>query len=182
MVLSGADRFTFRFRSQSDFFSVGSNIPRRNSSTTTVMTPKNITILALIALAAGVCIYNLTDWFHPPVIQIIPSVRPVLGPDQAGEALPVTFTMNGDYLLTSVKVVPVSEVLKENKNPHCLWRLTTISNSEPTRGFGYGMDIPGMKPVDSKATENLKADVLYRIYLEAGRAKGFVDFKTRPAG
>ncbi|HVY70968.1 MAG TPA: hypothetical protein VHH73_13635 [Verrucomicrobiae bacterium] len=147
------------------------------------MTPKNLIILALVALAAGVCIYNLTDWFRPPVIQIIPSVRPVLGPDQAGEALPVTFTMNADYRMTSLRVVPVADVLKENKNPHCLWHLTTVSNSEPTRGFGYGMAIPGMKPADPKAPlENLKADVLYRIYIEAGRAKGFVDFKTRPAG
>ena len=99
-----------------------------------------------------------------------------------GAVLPVSFTLDGKYRLSSIKVVELSAYLT-NKYVTPVWHLISKTNSAPVRGFLYGLPIPGMAPArpDSKP-KNLLPNVAYRLFVEAGRAKGNRDFQTREAG
>lgn len=145
------------------------------------MTAKNTSLIVLVALLAGAYVYFFTDWFTPPIIQIVPQIRPARALRGNSAVELVSFTMNRDYRLTSVKVVPVS-ALKTNKNPIALWYLISASNSLPIRGFFYGMKIAGMKPfLTNSRPQKLQPNTPYRLLVEAGRAEGKVDFQTRAA-
>ena len=104
------------------------------------------------------------------------------GPPSEGAVEPVSFTLDGRYRLSSIKVVELSAYLT-NKYVTPVWHLISKTNSAPIRGFLYGMPIPGMAPAipDSKP-KNLTPNVAYRLFVEAGRAKGSQDFQTREAG
>ena len=104
------------------------------------------------------------------------------GPRSEGAVLPVSFTLDGKYRLSSIKVVELSAYLT-NKYVTPVWHLISKTNSAPVRGFLYGLPIPGMAPAlpDSKP-KNLLPNVAYRLFVEAGRAKGNQDFQTREAG
>lgn len=145
------------------------------------MTPKNIGLTGLFALVAGIYIYNFTDWLRPPVIQINAQIRPIPGSAQPGGAYPVTFTLNSDQRITAVKVVCAS-ALATNTHATPLWQLCTASNSTPLRGFAYGERIEGMKPAGTnQEPEPLRPNETYRLYVEAGRYKGQIDFQAREA-
>ena len=137
------------------------------------------TIIVFIVLAA-ICVYHCLDWIKPPAIQIIPQLRPPWVAGQASaEVYQVTFILDRKYRLTCVKVVPVW-VLETNKYAPPVWHLVSSSNSVPQRGFLYGMTIPGMQPKRADAQpQPLVPDRAYRLYLESGRVKGQVDFRTR---
>lgn len=140
------------------------------------MTRGNGFVAVAVILFAGLYAYFFTDWFKKKTIEIVPQNRP-FGITREGSAVnPISFTMNGEYKLTRVKVVPVAAL--SEKTPLPVWDLVTTTNSAPVRGFLYGLPIDGMK--DSKLlakAEDLIPDVPYRIFVEAGRAKGQADFK-----
>jgi hypothetical protein len=145
------------------------------------MTPKNLSLIGLFALVAGIYIYNFTDWMRPAVIQISAQIRPIPGSAPPGGVYPVTFTLNSDQRITAVKVVCASAVAT-NSHATPLWQLCAASNSTPLRGFAYGESIAGMKPAGTNAgVEPLKPNETYRLYVEAGRYKGQVDFQAREA-
>jgi hypothetical protein len=86
--------------------------------------------------------------------------------------------LDGKYRLTSIKVV-ASEAYKTNKFALPVWHLVSTSNSVPTIGFIYGMTIQGMKPAKTNTRpERLEPNSVYRIILEAGRARGEDEFRT----
>lgn len=135
-------------------------------------------------LLAASYVYFFTDLFYKQTIQIIPSVR--FGrassiPRNPGEkdVYPVAFKLDGNYKLTSVKVVTASE-LATNKYANPLWHLMSVSNSVPTKAIIYGLPIRGMQPeVPEARPEPLQPDVTYIVMVEAGNLKGQTNFFTR---
>jgi hypothetical protein len=139
-----------------------------------------IGILVICALGA-LSIYSFTDWFTPKRIQIIAQYRPNLVGVVRRAVSPVSFVLNGTYQLTRIRVVPLqSSATAETAQP--VWELDSSSNSIPLRGFVYGQRIRGMRaPGSSRATDPLAPETEYRMFVEAGRARGQVDFQTPPA-
>ena len=140
----------------------------------------------IAVILAGCYLYFFTDLFHKPGIQIIPTVRPgrpssiPRDPDQ-DPVHPVSFTLDGKYRLTSVKVVATEE-LKTNKYAAPLWNLITDSNSIPTKAIVYGFPIKGMKPAVPRARpEPLLAGVEYTLLIEAGKVHSATNFHTTRA-
>lgn len=141
---------------------------------------KKTTLLICVAAALAACyLYYFTDWINPPIIQILPQLRPPRNPARnPASVYQVSFNLDGKYRLTSVKVIPI-QALETNKNPAPIWNLTSVSNSVPQKGFFYGVPIPGMKPaLTNSRPQRLVPEVPYRLFIKAGRARGQVDFKT----
>jgi hypothetical protein len=143
------------------------------------MTKKSIVLISVAVALAACYLYYFTDWINPPVIQILPQLRPPRNlARNPSPVYQVSFNLDGKYRLTSVKVIPI-QALETNKNAAPIWNLTTRSNSLPQKGFLYGMPIPGMRPALTNARPaRLEPEVAYRLFVKAGRAKGQVDFKT----
>ena len=90
------------------------------------------------------------------------------------------FEFDRKIKLTAVKVVSVADVLT-NKYPHALWQMTSTSNSVTTRGFLYGMKIPGMEPATKgKQAEPLDPAGKYRLLIQAGSKKAEHEFDLNP--
>jgi hypothetical protein len=144
------------------------------------MRKKELIWLGALLVLGGVYIRYLTHWFERPPIGIAASIRPSL---RAGEeAFPIFFTLNGDYKLTSLKVVPMAEG-KFDPLAAPVWHLVSDSNSVPIRAFRYGQGIRGMKPaLKGVRAEPLKPGLVYRLMLKAGNSTGDKDFQTRAIG
>ena len=146
------------------------------------MTRSTVALITVAVLLAALYLYAFSDWFSARRIQIIPAVRPMRGPRSEGAVEPVSFTLDGSYRLSSIKVVELSAYLT-NKYVTPVWYLISKTNSAPVRGFLYGLPVPGMTPALPDSTpKNLLPHVPYRLLVEAGRAKGNQDFQTREAG
>src|SRR6185503_19829095 len=141
-------------------------------------------VIAVILAACYVCFF--TDWFRKETIQIIYQIRPnralsnPKNPDQ-DPVYPVTFTFNGKYKFTSVKVVAAAD-MQTNNYPVPMWHLISDSNSIPTKSITYGYPITGMKAAVARSRpEPLVADVEYVLLLEAGTIKARTNFHTARA-
>jgi hypothetical protein len=145
------------------------------------MTKKNIILTSIAVLGFATYVYYFTDWFTTPRIQIIVQNRITPALRNNPSVYPISFTLDGRYKLTSVTVVSVS-ALATNKHPLPLWHLVTKTNSVPTPGFFYGMAIRGMKSaIPNTRPLPLEPNTTYRLTVEAGRARGGVDFRPRAA-
>lgn len=145
---------------------------------------KNGIVLSILAVILGTCyVCFFTDWFQKETIQIIPTIRPsrpVANPRNPDlePVYPVSFSFNGKYKLTSVKVVSAFD-MATNNYPVPLWHLVSDSNSVPTKSIVYGYPIKGMKPAVPRARpEPLAPDVEYVLLLEAGHIKARTNFHT----
>jgi hypothetical protein len=59
--------------------------------------------------------------------------------------------------------------------------MISSSNSVPTKGIVYGMDVPGMRSaVDGASAEPLDPIQTYRLLVEAGSVKAQHDFTLEP--
>jgi hypothetical protein len=145
---------------------------------------KEMVLVAFVLVLGGVYLCCFTDWFKAKHIRIEYTVRSSreawsgnrrFDPgDKAGGD--VTFTLHGDYRLTSVQVVPLTE-FKTNRYAHPLWHLVSKSGSSRVDGFAYGAAIAGMTPeVATAEPESLEPGVQYRLLIEAGSLKGTNDF------
>jgi uncharacterized membrane protein len=143
------------------------------------MTKKNLFLLGLVVVLAGIYLYYFTGLFTKFVIQIDARPRPL--PRGAKAAVyPVGFSLDQKYRLTSVKVYLVTGKKLSRFTPP-VWALTSRSNSVPTKGFIYSQPIPGMEPPDPKsAPAALKPNQIYCLVVEAGKLKGQLDFKAPP--
>ncbi len=132
---------------------------------------KRTYVLILLALILGcLYIYKFTDSFKKRQIQI--KYR-----NLAGRGGTVTFYLDGEYALTSVKVISVAEAAT-NKYPHSYWQLESKSNSLPQTDFLYGQPIPGMTPkIPGVAPDLLAPTEEYQITVEAGKLKGEKNFR-----
>ena len=145
------------------------------------MNRKGIILITVAVLLAITYIQFFSDWFSSPRIQIIPQVRPIRALQTIPSVLPVSFILRGSYKLTRVKVVELG-VFQTNKYVAPVWHLISKTNSPPIQGLTYGLPIPGMVLANSNAPpQELLPHITYRLFVEAGRAKGDVDFQTREA-
>jgi hypothetical protein len=147
---------------------------------------KTILTVVTFLIIGAIYFYVYGDAFKRPVLHISHTVRPGMGGRRfnagrggaQGRLLP-TFSLNGEYKLTSIRVVAVDD-LKTNKFPRPLWELESKSNSVPVRIFIYGVPVRGMQPViPGAAIEPLATNVQYRLYVAAGRVKGEHDFMIK---
>jgi hypothetical protein len=146
---------------------------------------KEIMLVALAVILAGVYLCCFTDWLKNKPIAVEHTVRPnVIVPSRRGNGNPVnpspyvvSFSLGRDCKLTSVKVVPAAEY-QTNRNVLPLWYLVGDSRSAPTRSIVYGMPVEGMKPFLAGANvQPLVPGVVYRLLVEAGATRGEHDFK-----
>ena len=137
------------------------------------MNKKNITLIVIALVLAGVYAVFFTDWFQPRVIQIMSTSRAAR---TGAAANPITFGLGDDYSLTEVKVV-LLDPLQTNKLAQPVWHLVSDEGSDDVNQFYYGENINGMEPaVVGAQLEPLKPGVTYRLIVTAGRAKGQHDF------
>ena len=150
------------------------------------MTKKQITFLVVAVALIGLVLYIRKDWFARDKIQIYHrlvqarSVTRRARPANAPDLAPIFFGFDRTLKLTSIKVIPVSDI-ETNKYPHPIWEMISDSNAVPTKGFVYGMSVPGMKPAVKGATADpLEPGVKYRLIIEAGPLKAEHNFTVAP--
>ena len=141
------------------------------------MNKKNLILIGLVLVLAGIYVVCFTSWFTPKTIQISHTSRPVrLGPRNGAAANPVTFGLGDYYSLTEVKVVPLA-ALQTNKLAQPVWHLVSDSGSDDVKLFSYGQKINGMDPaVEGARPDPLQPGVIYRLFVTAGKARGQHDF------
>lgn len=151
------------------------------------MKKQQLLLLAVGLALAGLFLYINQDWFSRNKIRIYHRNAPAraLGPRRgrpANAAPPpsIFFGFDRKLTLTSIKVIPVGDI-ETNKYPHPIWEMISDSNSVPTAGFVYGMNVPGMKPAVKGATADpLEPGVKYRLIIETGPLKAEHDFTIAP--
>jgi hypothetical protein len=145
------------------------------------MAQKRILLAALGAALVGIFIYANRDWFFKHPIQISHRRNPFGGRfDPGAGPAPLMFEFDRRLKLTSIKVISVSEA-ENSKIPHALWQMISDSNSVPTKGFTYGMAVPGMRPVYKVLTvDPLDPAKKYRLLIEAGSLRAQHDFSLDP--
>jgi hypothetical protein len=148
---------------------------------------RNGAVLTFVAVVLTIVyVIFFTDLFTKKSIVIIPQIRPgresaIPRPSDSPPVYPVVFKLNGNYRLTSVKVVNAKE-FATNKYATPLWHMISDSNSIPQDWFMYGLRIPGMKPaIPRSRPQALEPDVSYLLTVEAGKLKGQTNFITREA-
>ena len=147
------------------------------------MTKQSIVLITVAVLLGAAYVAFFTDWFRKPRIQILAQIRPPRSSRSSSSPIdtavyPVSFAFDKKYQFTEIKVVAVEDE-KTNKFPHAVWHMISDSNSLPVKALVYGAPLRGMKPKVPKASpDSLIPEVAYRIYLDAGNAKGQQDFKT----
>jgi len=141
------------------------------------MRNKKFIWFGVLLVLGGIYIHYFTHWFEKREIAITASLRPSR---RAGETVfPVFFTLNGNYKLTSVKVIPLEDD-KFNPLAAPVWHLVSDSYWVRTRAFFYGQPIRGMKPaLEGSRPEPLKPGVVYRLIVSAGGSTGHKDFKAK---
>ena len=151
------------------------------------MTRKLWILIALAVVLGGLSLYLNQDWFASEDIHIQHRSRPARTavfrrsrPQPPAATDPVYFAFNRKLKLTSLKVIPVSEI-ETNKYPHPILDLVSDSNSVPISEWSYGRPIRGMRPsVKGARPDPLQPDVKYRLLIEAGKTKAEHDFTPVP--
>ncbi len=141
------------------------------------MTKKQCLLLALAVLGLGLVLYVNRDWFSKPPIQITHRFHAFADSFARDPGtVPVLFEFNRRLKLTSVSVVNLA-AFQTNRQTLPLWQLKSDSSSAPTKGFLYGMAIPGMRPVrQGSVAEAPEVGVQYRLLVEARSLKAHYDF------
>ena len=140
------------------------------------MTRKNWILLSLVLVLGGISFYLNKDWFAKDNIQIYHRSRPAraafIRRKRSDTGLqnpainPITFGFSSKLKLTSVKVIPLSDI-QTNKFPHPIWYLISDSNSIPTKDFSYGEPIKGMRSaIKGAIPDPLEPGVGYRLLIE----------------
>jgi hypothetical protein len=139
-------------------------------------------LFALAAVLGSILIYSNTDWFAKRPIRISHRFHSFAGRfGGASDVAPVLFEFDRKVQLTSIKIIAVSD-LQSNRVPQPIWQLVADSRSAPTKGFVYGMEVPGMRPVyKGVAPGPLDPTQTYRLLLEVGSLKAQHDFCLDPS-
>jgi len=143
------------------------------------MTRKQSLLAVAILIVSGIVLYANKDWFSQPPIQISHRFDMSGGRfAQAPGTVPLFFEFNRRLKLTSVQVFLLTD-RQTKKASQPIWHLVSDSNSAPTKGFFYGMIIPGMRAA-ACANEALELGAKYRLLIEAGSIKAQHDFVLEP--
>jgi hypothetical protein len=143
------------------------------------MTKKNAWLFVALAVLAGMYVCFFTNWLKPKTITIFDTSRPMQHRGRRDLPFILFGITQGELKLTEVKVVPLDS-LKTNSFAPAVWHLISDSNSVPVQRFAYGQRIWGMRPpVRGEAAEPLQTNVMYRLFVVAGRAKGQHDFEIK---
>ena len=145
-------------------------------------------LVALAVLLGGFSLYLNKDWFAKENIHIyhrsLPArsgffkrKRPTVDTSLVN---PVIFGFDRKLKLTSVQVIPVSDI-ETSKYPHAIWHLVSESNSAPTKDLTYGAPVKGMHPkVPSTTPDDLQPGEKYRLLIETASLKAQHDFVPVP--
>ncbi len=92
---------------------------------------------------------------------------------------PVVFALDGEYRLTSVRVIEDQPSVPGHA-PLIVWQVNTTSNSTPTKALLYGKTPRGMKLKDDRnKPARLLPGTVYRLEVQAGRYQGQTTFQTK---
>lgn len=92
---------------------------------------------------------------------------------------PVVFALDGEYRLTSVRVIEDQPSVPGHA-PLIVWQLNSTSNSAPTKALLYGKTPRGMKLKDERnKPARLLPGTVYRLEVQAGRYQGKTTFQTK---
>jgi hypothetical protein len=150
------------------------------------MVKKNWLLVSVVLVLAGVYVFYFTDWFKPKSIHITHTSRFIRGVRRAGQGnnsvtVPVIFTFEREYEFTEIKVVPL-DAFQTNKLALPVWHLVSDSGSDGLDHFFYGENIDSMdSAVPGAQAEPLQPGVTYRLFVTAGKIKGWHDFQPKPA-
>lgn len=153
------------------------------------------TLAALALFLSGAYVVTFTDWLAPQPIEIASQIRPVIQPPRFGRRSPkgtaqtpekpaeaepggvarVTFSLDGRYRLTSVRVFVLNTQGEPAKK---VWDLT--GKSRELNSLMYGMNPAGMSPAEGAeaSAAPLEAGLGYLLEIRAGRRTGTHRFKT----
>lgn len=150
---------------------------------TQFMNKKQNWLIAALVVVAVVYVYFFTNWFKPKTIKIFDTSRQTMRRVRrfrGDDDLPyVLFGMEGRFRLTEIKVVPLASFQTNSDTPP-VWHLVSDSNSPPVQQFVYGQRIRGMKPAFAgDEPGDLETNVMYRLFVSAGRIKGQHDFEIQ---
>lgn len=140
-------------------------------------------LVALLVVIGSLFVYVNRDVFQRRPIQISHRLYRFAGRFSGPDApIPVMFEFDRRLKLTRIKILALSDI-QTNKYPQPLWHMISSSNSVPTKGFVYGMNVPGMQPaLKGVNAEPLDPRQTYRLLVEAGSLKGQHDFTLVPNG
>lgn len=92
---------------------------------------------------------------------------------------PVVFALDGEYRLTSIRVIEETPSTPGGA-PLIVWQVDTTSNSVPTKALIYGRTPRGMKLKDERnKPARLLPGTTYRLEVKAGRYEGRTTFRTK---
>ena len=137
--------------------------------------------VALVLAAVYVCFF--TGWFKPKTLHITSTNARSSRVIRAGKTgtIPVLFKLEQPYELTEVKVVAL-DAFQTNKLAQPVWHLVSDSGSDDVDIFSYGEKIDGMDPaIEGAEPEPLQPGVTYRLFVTAGKIKGWHDFQAKAA-
>ena len=144
------------------------------------MTRKSRILIGFAFALAIVYAVFFANWFKPGTITIYHLARPsgyAMQTRREDTAPPLTFNLQGDYKLTEIKVVSLA-AWQASQNAPPVWHLVADSDPEPVSSFAYGQRLRGMKPaVPGAQPQPLEPNVVYRLFVAAGTARGQHDFK-----
>jgi hypothetical protein len=140
------------------------------------MNKKNLILIGIVLVLAGVYAVYFTDWFQPKTIHISQTSRPVRSARTGSAATQLIFGLGDYYSLTEIKVVPLA-ALQTDKLAQPVWHLVSDSGSDDVNLFSYGQRINGMDPaVEGARPDPLQPGVIYRLFVTAGKVRGQHDF------
>ena len=150
---------------------------------------KEYLLFGLVVALVVTYLCFFTDWFKNQPIRIEYTTRAVRLPPSGRGAISTTpqlfnvmFSLNGEYRLTSLKVVPASDYAVDPKAAG-IWHLVADQPTPPTKGFVYGVDVPGMHPyIAGTSPQPIQPGTVYHVIVEAGKRKGESDFTIRSGG
>jgi hypothetical protein len=153
------------------------------------------TLAAAALFLTGAYVFAFTDWLAPQPIEIASQIRPVIQPPRFGRRGPkgptpgsgkpietepgggvarVTFSLDGRYRLTSVRVFALNDQGEPAKK---VWDLT--GKSRELNSLMYGMNPAGMVTAEgTEAAAPLESNLSYLLEIRAGRRSGSHRFRT----
>lgn len=138
---------------------------------------RNIVLFSILAILVGLYVVYFTDLFSKPTISISARPRSARTANSPGT---VSFSFDRRCELTEIKVVNVAE-FETNKYARAYWHMITDTKSAPLKGIMYGENVKGMKPkIPNTKPEPLEAGQKYRLFIQAGKLRGEVDFEMPP--